>query len=428
MAHIRIFYKFRSFAIFLAFLLQPATLVYAEKQHDSVCSEERFQLNLPVITIAKDVVIESQEIEIEKLRQDRSSLVASLETLPVIVSVEQEHTNAAPISRPFSRSYSETTNLSATYDLNLLSKENTSKKIRNRIETVSLDIESKKTKHLLAKLLAANEIFESVILNDIFQRRVDLANRKLRYFEALKVMGDTRLDDISKAKSEILEIEDKILANTIKQNKNLTFLSLDISPFQINIQDALRPIKNNDINCRYNPIGLDQIKLEIDTLETELESLSTLNSMQVSARVVASQTTNTSLYSNDVEFGITFALPIYSGGAKKTERRKISALIEVEKRRMRDLIKQNNEAIANQRDNEKVIFASVRSLEVKVRDLYNVIKELKKRFSMGESVYLDLSAKEREYLETVEALLRLKYDLFAGWYEFLGRVNGFAKS
>ena len=392
-----------------------------------MCSEERFQLNLPVINIAKDVVIESQEIDIEKLKQDRRNLVSSLETLPVIVSLEQEHTNSAPVSGMFSRGYSETTSLSATYDLNWLSKENTSKKIRNRIEVVSLDIQSQKTKHLLSKLLAANDIFESVILNEIFQQRVNLANRKLRYYEALKFMGDTRLNDISKAKSEILEIEDKILANKIKQNKNLTFLSLDISPFQINIQDALRPIKNNDMNCRYSPVGLDQIELEINRLETELESLSTLNSMQVSARAVASQTTNASSYSNDVEFGITVALPIYSGGAKKTERRKISALIEIEKRRMRDLIQQNDDAITNQRDNEKVIFASVRSLEVKARDLSDVIKELKKRFRMGESVYLDLSAKEREYLETIEALLRLKYDLFASWYEFLGRVNGFAK-
>ena len=79
------------------------------------------------------------------------------------------------------------------------------------------------------------------------------------------------------------------------------------------------------------------------------------------------------------------------------------------------------------RNTEKVLISSLQSLSKKASVDLARYHELQERLKMGESVFIEKSNKRKEYLETMEAFLRLRYDIIAGWYEFLGRLDGFSK-
>ena len=101
--------------------------------------------------------------------------------------------------------------------------------------------------------------------------------------------------------------------------------------------------------------------------------------------------------------------------------------LAVENARLRNAKKVASSEVTQRQNTERVLTSSLMSLANKASNDLARFNELQKRLKMGESVFIEKSNKRKEYLETVEAFLRLKYDMIAGWYEFLGRLDGFSK-
>ena len=394
---------------------------------DIICTEERFKGQSKLLRLASSLEIKSQNLELAELEIARDALIRELDIIPLTLSLDHQFVNSTEFDRPMSKNRSDSSALALKYDLNKLSEWAKRDLTYNRINVISSELRSLQGKHFAEKVAALNDIVESQMLDQILLERRDLVERKIEYYDSLSYFGDLKSEEISISQTEFIELNDKILANEIKRNEKLFFLGLDdLEGFNSNPEDMIIPDSFDD-NCIYQPENILQIELALTALNTTLELKNLSRRISFSASVSINQSRANQNYINEIKTGISISLPIFDGGIVNAERQEIMRKLAVENARLRNAKKIAAAEVTQRQNTERVLTSSLRSLSNKASNDLARFNELQKRLKMGESVFIEKSNKRKEYLETVEAFLRLKYDMVAGWYEFLGRLDGFSK-
>lgn len=391
------------------------------------CNEERFQGQSEMINLAHSTNIERHILELSDLKMSRGALVQKLNFVPLTVDFNQKVTNSAALNSPLSKNQTDVSELTVSYDLNILSRRTQQKLIKNQIQTISSEIRSLKNRHFAEKVNAINDVVESQILDKILLERQMLVDKKIQYYKSLRDFGELNSEEISLAQSEFIELNDKILANKIKRNERLFFLGVDkVSTDLDTVMFMSLPTKLTD-NCSYQTESVKQIELAVAALETNLEIKDIDHQINLLASASISHSRVRGVYTDELSAGISISIPLYDGGVIDAERNEIIDKISIEKRRLHYAKATELSELAQRKNTEEVIIASLESLLKKASSDLSRYHELEKRLEMGESVFIEKSNKRKEYLETLEAFLRLKYDMMEGWFEFLGRLNGFSK-
>jgi outer membrane protein TolC len=251
--------------------------------------------------------------------------------------------------------------------------------------------------------------------------------KKIEYYKSLRAFGELNSEEISSAQTEFIELNDKILANKIKRNERLFFLGID--KVDTGAKDLLSMSLPTKLaaNCSYQTESVKQIELAIGALETNLQLKNLAHRVDVSASASVSQTRTRQNYSDELRAGLSISVPLYDGGVVDAEKNEVIQKISIENKRLRDAKTIEASELTQRKNTEEVIIASLNSLSKKASNDLSRYYELQKRLDMGESVYIEKSNKRKEYLETLEAFLRLKYDMVEGWFDFLGRLDGFSE-
>lgn len=394
---------------------------------DIICSEKRFAGQSKLLHLASSLEIESQNLELAELEIARDALIRELNIIPLTLSLDHQFVNSTEFDRPVSKNRSDSSALALKYDLNKLLESAKRDLTYNRINVISSELRSLRGKHFAEKVAALNDIVESQMLDQILLERRDLVERKIEYYNSLSYFGDLKSEEISMSQTEFIELNDKILANEIKRNEKLFFLGLDdLEGFNSSPEDMITPDSFND-NCTYQPENILQLELALIALNITLELKNLSRRTSFSASVSLNQSRANQNYINEIKTGISISIPIFDGGIVNAERHEIMRKLAVENARLRNAKKVASSEVTQRQNTERVLTSSLRSLANKASNDLARFNELQKRLKMGESVFIEKSNKRKEYLETVEAFLRLKYDMIAGWYEFLGRLDGFSK-
>ena len=366
-------------------------------------------------------------MELEELKIERDALVQKLDIAPVTASLDYQVSNTSSLTNPLSKYKSEASGISFKYDLHKISKEAKQTLIRNNIDVISSKMRSLRGKHAAEKIVAVNDIVESQILDKILIERLSLVEKKIEYYKSLSFFGELKSEEISLAQTEFIEIRDKLLANKIKRNEKLFFLGLD--KVNLDIPNSANSDTPNAIEsgCTYKTESVIQIELAIAALETNLDLKHLIHRTSVSASISVNQHRVNHDFRDEVQAGLSISVPILDGGVTGVEKNEITQKIYLEKNRLRNAKKIEMSEVELRRNTEKVLISSLQSLSKKASVDLARYQELQERLKMGESVFIEKSNKRKEYLETMEAFLRLRYDIIAGWYEFLGRLDGFSK-
>ena len=399
----------------------------AANLNEGACTEHRFQGQGELLILARETVIERHELELEELKIELDALVQKLDITPVTASLDYQVSNTSSLTNPLSKYKSETSGISFKYDLHKISKEAKQTLIRNNIDVISSKMRSLRGKHAAEKIVALNDIVESQILDKILLERLGLVEKKIEYYKSLSFFGELKSEEISLAQTEFIEIRDKLLANKIKRNEKLFFLGLDKVSLDIPNSANLDTPTVIESGCAYKTESAIQIELAIVALETNLDLKHLIHRMSVSASISINQNRVNHDFRDEVQAGLSISVPILDGGVTGVEKNEITQKIYLEKNRLRNAKKVEISEVELRRNTEKVLISSLQSLSKKASVDLARYQELQERLKMGESVFIEKSNKRKEYLETMEAFLRLRYDIIAGWYEFLGRLDGFSE-
>lgn len=391
------------------------------------CNEKRFQGQAEAVNLARSTSIERHILELSEREVERDALVQKLHITPLGVNFNQSITNTAELAHPLSKNQSETSELALSYNLNTLSRNAQQSLIKNRIQAISSEIRSLKNKHFAEKVNAVNDVVESEALDQTLLERLALVEKKIEYYKSLRAFGELNSEEISSAQTEFIELNDKILANKIKRNERLFFLGIDkVDTGAKDLLSMSLPTKLS-ANCSYQTESVKQIELAIGALETNLQLKNLAHRVDVSASASVSQTRTRQNYSDELRAGLSISVPLYDGGVVDAEKNEVIQKISIENKRLRDAKTIEASELTQRKNTEEVIIASLNSLSKKASNDLSRYYELQKRLDMGESVYIEKSNKRKEYLETLEAFLRLKYDMVEGWFDFLGRLDGFSE-
>lgn len=392
------------------------------------CSLNRISNYSQMFNYLDNIIISDFDIEKDELISEIAKLHDEAKLLPLSVDLTEQLAHETKIGSFHSNDRSESTELTISYELNFKKRSIQSSLINEKKKLLFSNLQINENKHTSSKINAAVEVLESIELGNIFSKKAVILSEQFEYYESLRKSGVLKTNEISDIANKLQTNRDKIIANSVKKDEKLFYLTLSSSDFTVfpSIEkQTLAPVTSV---CTFSAetIKKQKTEMKILRLQQQLETMSSRSKFSFDLGV--SQTSTETTYSDEASISLSMKFPLFDGGSSATEKKHLERTIRNKKKSLKRSEQNLVDLFNRRKKTEEVFLISINTLEKQVYELGERVSELELRKSMGQSVFLEYSNKKLERLETKEALLRLKADFIIGWMDFLEQVNGFKSS
>lgn len=392
------------------------------------CSLNRISNYSQMFSYLDDIIISDFDIEKDKLISEIAKLHDEAKLLPLSADLTEQLAHETTIGSFHSNDRSESTELTISYDLNFKKRNIQSSLINEKKKLLFSNLQINENKHTSSKINAAIDVLESIELDKIFLKKAVVLSEQFEYYESLRKSGVLKTNEISDIANKLQSNKDKIIANSVKKDDKLFYLTLSSSDFTVFPpieRQILTPITSA---CIFSAETIKKQKTELKILRVQqkLEAMSSRSKFSFDLGV--SQTSTETNYSDEASISLSMKLPLFDGGSSATEKKHLERTIRNKEKNLQRSEQNLIDLFNRRKKTEEVFLLSINTLEKQVYELEERVNELALRKSMGQSVFLEYSNKKLERLEIKEALLRLKADFIVGWMDFLEQVNGFKSS
>lgn len=392
------------------------------------CSLNRISNYSQMFNYLDDIVIPDFDLEKDKLIGEIAKLDDEAKLLPLSVDVTEQFEHETQIGSFHSNDLSESTEITISYDLNLRKRSIQSSLINEKKKLLFSNLQINENKHTSSKINAAVDVLEGIELEKIFSKKALILSEQSEYYATLRQSGVLKTNEISDIANKLQNNRDKIIANSVKKDEKLFYLSLLLSDFNnfpsIETQ-ILTPLTSV---CMFSAETIKKQKSEMKILRLQQKLLTMSNRSKFSFDLGASQTSTEAKYSDEASISLSMKFPLFDGGSNSIKKKDLERTMSYKKKNLKRSEQNLVDLFNRRKKTEDVFLLSINTLEKQIYEAEERISELVLRKSMGQSVFLEYSNKKLERLEMKEALLRLKADFFIGWTDFLEQVNGFKSS
>ena len=392
------------------------------------CSLNRISNYSQLFNYLDDIVIPDFDVEKDKLIGEIAKLDDEAKLLPLNVDLTEQFEHETKIGSFHSNDLSESTEITISYDLNLSKRSIQSSLINEKKKLLFSNLQINENKHTSSKINAAVDVLESIELEKIFSKKALILSEQSEYYATLRQSGVLKTNEISDIVNKLQNNRDKIIANSVKKDEKLFYLSLSLSDFNnfpsIETQ-ILTPLTNL---CMFSAETIKKQKSEMKILRLQQKLLEMSSRSKFSFDLGASQTSTEANYSDEASISLSMKFPLFDGGSNSIKKKDLERTMSYKKKNLKRSEQNLVDSFNRRKKTEDVFLLSINTLEKQIYEAEERISELVLRKAMGQSVFLEYSNKKLERLEMKEALLRLKADFIIGWIDFLEQVNGFKSS
>lgn len=310
--------------------------------------------------------------------------------------------------------FSESAEARFTYDINFalkflnrtrsfLLEENYEKRLKN------IDLEER-IEYLKKTLswLYSNELYK------MYEKRLEILVEREAYLKEKQQQGLSVASEVSRAKLEIISLENKILA--VKSRQEILVLEFEnvnlsvLKNLKISWSPAIRALSCAD---RSYEITLAQDNVKYFRVQKNIDRVSGT----VSSSFFASQ----DLYDSNSEptVGVTLNITLLS---PKTRGTTIRATSEKLDQSMRDLHLASYRLEKLYREQQKVealIVANLEAVDTEIEERNRILGELSVRAALGQTVFDQKSTTLLELSGMQEVRMQRVFDLYTGWLQFI---------
>ena len=392
------------------------------------CSLNRISNYSQMFNYLDGIVISDFDIEKDELISEIAKLHDEAKLSPLSVDLTEQLAHETEIGSFHSNERSESTELTISYDLNFKKRSLQSSLIKEKKKLLFSNLQINENKHTSSKINAAIDVLESIELDKILLEKAVFLSEQFEYYQALRKSGVLKTNEISDIANKLQNNRDKIIANSVKKDEKLFYLTLSASDFAVFPsveQQVLLPITSA---CMFSAETIKKQKTEVKILQLQQKLAGISSRSKFSFDIGVGQTTTETNYSDEASISLSMKLQLFDGGSSATEKKHLERTIKNKNKNLHRSEQNLVDLFNRRKKTEEVFLLSINTLEKQIFELEGRLGELALRKSMGQSVFLEYSNKKLERLEMKEALLRLKADFIVGWMDFLEQVNGFEGS
>lgn len=257
---------------------------------------------------------------------------------------------------------------------------------------------------------------------NLYSTRYEVLQKQLKYFEEKKKQGASVISDISRNKLELISLKNKILAVQSRIEMASFELSFfDNSLFQKGELDW-SPSQER-LNCPLISYEKNLAKDNIEFYKTQKKIEWLQNTISISA--YASK--NILNKSEGPSIGLSLNFNVLSmkerGRAVRSSDANVDQSfrdLQIAEIRLRKLLKEQESV-------EALIFENINAINSEIIERKRILKELKTRASLGQTVFEEKSSALLELSNLREVKIQRVFDLYTGWIQFM-QVRGIEDS
>ena len=351
----------------------------------------------------------SLEYKLQKdaVEQKKANEIRERNTPPIELSVLLSGTQVAG-------RFTESAEARFTYDINFASKflnrkrsflleENYDKRIQN------IDFEER-IEYLKKTLLwlYSNE------LSKMYEKRLEILLQREAYLEEKQRQGLSVAAEVSRAKLEIISLENKILAVNFRQEiLTLEFENVNLSVLK-NVKILWSPvIRAPSCSKRSYEITVAQDNVKYFNVQKNIDRVSET----ISSSFFASQDLNESKIGPTV--GLTLNITLLSPKTRGTTVRATSEKLDQSMRDLHLASYRLDKLYHEQEKVEALIAANLEAVDTEIEERHRILEELSARAALGQTVFDQKNNTLLELSGMQEVRIQRVFDLYTGWLQFM---------
>ena len=351
----------------------------------------------------------SLEYKLQKdaVEQKKANEIRERNTPPIELSVLLSGTQVAG-------RFTESAEARFTYDINFASKFLTRKRsflleenYDKRIQNIDFEERIEYLKKTLLWLYS-NE------LSKMYEKRLEILLQREAYLEEKQRQGLSVAAEVSRAKLEIISLENKILAVNFRQEiLTLEFENVNLSVLK-NVKILWSPvIRAPSCAKRSYEITVAQDNVKYFNVQKNIDRVSET----ISSSFFASQDLNESKIGPTV--GLTLNITLLSPKTRGTTVRATSEKLDQSMRDLHLASYRLDKLYHEQEKVEALIAANLEAVDTEIEERHRILEELSVRAALGQTVFDQKNNTLLELSGMQEVRIQRVFDLYTGWLQFM---------